>query len=68
VVGEEKVITYKTMSFDQVCYIPTLDKTINFEEGLNSLASEGWELVTSFPSQGYSPGAVSLFVFKRKEK
>jgi hypothetical protein len=54
---------YKTLSYEQIT--STMHQTISFDEGLNSLSREGWELVTSFPSKGYAPGCTTMFVFKR---
>lgn len=59
---------HKTLTFEQVTYNPNTDSTISFEEGLDYWTSDGWELVTSYPSQGYAKGCTTVFVFRRVSK
>ncbi len=63
---EDDLPVYKTMSFEQVCYLAREDREVGFEECLNAVAADGWDLVTSFPSHGYSRGATTMFVFQRR--
>jgi hypothetical protein len=57
---------HKVMSYSQLIYDSKLDRTVPIEDGLNSMSLEDWELVTSYPSNGYAPGATTMFVFRRK--
>jgi hypothetical protein len=59
------VTDHKTMSYLQVTYDSVRDCRCSMDEGLDSLSDDGWELVTSYPTQGYVPEAV-MFVFRRK--
>jgi hypothetical protein len=57
---------HRTLSYQQVTHDIRSDSTVSFDEGLDLLALEGWDLVTSFPSQGYAPGCTTMFVFRRR--
>jgi len=61
--AEHKVLTY-----EQVTYSHTQDRTVPIEEGLNNLSYDGWTLVTAYPSKGYTPGCTTMFVFRRAMK
>ncbi len=58
---------HKTLSYEQILCATPQDREVPFDEGLDFLAREGWELVTSFPSKGYAPGCTTLFVFRARE-
>ncbi len=61
------MIEHKILTLEQIQYNERTDCARTLDEGFNCMASAGWELVTSFPSNGYATGVTTMFVFRRKE-
>jgi hypothetical protein len=59
---------HRALTWEQVAYNPTTDRAVSFEDGLDYWTSDGWELVTSYPSHGYAPGCTTIFIFRKNKK
>ena len=62
-----KTFKHRVMSYEQVTYDERIDGSCSIEAGLDRWAAAGWELVTTYPSMGYAPGATTMFVFRHTE-
>jgi hypothetical protein len=62
-----KCFRHRVLSYGQITYDPVTDGPCSFEAGLDQWSRNGWELVASFPSKGYAPGATTMFVFRQVE-